>query len=241
MQSGLCRPCQVCTADGLPALASLWSRIFNIRVAASETRSKSHETGSIYVDVPTRASIWDMSLTFLSQQSFGYRPRAKRSRSNTRAGLVGYLFETAHKAIAPMWAHSRRGHGVAQGWASKASCRSARTRPTAAADRPIGSSQRTRLARRWRSPRRGLGTVTDLLLRKAQAGRAGAQGDDDYDVIGADGLVIGRIFKATSLVGTPWMWTLAYGEHEDRTPTHGYEATREAAMQAFARSWHRET
>jgi hypothetical protein len=28
---------------------------------------------------------------------------------------------------------------------------------------------------------RGLGTVTDLLLRKAQAGRAGAQGDDDYD------------------------------------------------------------
>ena len=79
--------------------------------------------------------------------------------------------------------------------------------------------------------------MTDILLRKAQAGRAGAQGDDDYDVIGADGMVIGRIFKATtSPVGTPWMWTLAYGDHEDRTPTHGYEATR-----AFARSWHRET
>ena len=83
--------------------------------------------------------------------------------------------------------------------------------------------------------------MTDLLLRQAQTSRAGAQGDDDYDVIGPDGLVIGRIFKATSLVGTPWMWTLAYGEHEDRTPTHGYEATRQAAMQAFARSWHRET
>jgi hypothetical protein len=27
-----------------------------------------------------------------------------------------------------------------------------------------------------------LGTVTDLLLRQAQASRAGAQGDDDYDV-----------------------------------------------------------
>jgi hypothetical protein len=26
------------------------------------------------------------------------------------------------------------------------------------------------------------------------------------------------------------MWTLAYGFHEDRTPTYGYEATREAAM-----------
>jgi hypothetical protein len=23
------------------------------------------------------------------------------------------------------------------------------------------------------------------------------------------------------------MWTLAYGDHEDRTPTYGYEATRE--------------
>jgi hypothetical protein len=83
--------------------------------------------------------------------------------------------------------------------------------------------------------------VTDLLLRQAQPSRAGAQGEDDYDVIGPDGLVIGRIFKATSLVGTPWMWTLAYGEHENRTPTHGYEATRDAAMQAFARSWYRET
>jgi hypothetical protein len=84
--------------------------------------------------------------------------------------------------------------------------------------------------------------VTDLLLRQAQAGRAGAQGDNDYDVVGPDGVVIGRIFKATtSPVGTPWMWTLAYGDHEHRTLTHGYEATRQAAMQAFARSWHRET
>jgi hypothetical protein len=83
--------------------------------------------------------------------------------------------------------------------------------------------------------------VTDFLLRPAQASRAGAQGDDDYDFIGPGGLVIGRIFKATSPVGTPWMWTLAYGEHENRTPTHGYEATRDAAMQAFARSWRRET
>ena len=39
--------------------------------------------------------------------------------------------------------------------------------------------------------------------------------------------------------GTPWMSTLAYGYHEDRTPTHGYEPTREAAMAAFAKSWQR--
>jgi hypothetical protein len=30
-------------------------------------------------------------------------------------------------------------------------------------------------------------------------------------------------------------WTLAFGYHEDRTPTHGYEPTREAAMAAFAK------
>jgi hypothetical protein len=31
-----------------------------------------------------------------------------------------------------------------------------------------------------------------------------------------------------------------HGHHEDRTPTHGYEPTREAAMAAFAKSWRRE-
>jgi hypothetical protein len=35
------------------------------------------------------------------------------------------------------------------------------------------------------------------------------------------------------------MWTLAYGQQEDRTPTHGYEATRETAIAAFAKSWRR--
>ena len=39
---------------------------------------------------------------------------------------------------------------------------------------------------------------------------------------------------------TSWLWTLAYGYHEDRTPTHGYEPTREAAMAAFAKSWRKE-
>src|SRR5262249_32265104 len=28
------------------------------------------------------------------------------------------------------------------------------------------------------------------------------------------------------------MWTLPFGHHEDRSPTHGYAATREAAMAA---------
>jgi len=37
-----------------------------------------------------------------------------------------------------------------------------------------------------------------------------------------------------------WFWTLAYGYYHDRRPTHGYVASREAAMAAFAKSWRRE-
>jgi hypothetical protein len=47
---------------------------------------------------------------------------------------------------------------------------------------------------------------TDRKSSHRQAARVGAQGDNDYGVIGPDGIVIGRIFKATtSPVGTPWM------------------------------------
>jgi hypothetical protein len=41
---------------------------------------------------------------------------------------------------------------------------------------------------------------------------------------------------AVAPVGTPWLWALAFGHHEDRAPTHGYEPTHEAAMAAFAAS-----
>ena len=43
--------------------------------------------------------------------------------------------------------------------------------------------------------------MSDLLLRKVTGPRAGAEGQDDYDVIGdvsgGHGLVIGRIFRAS--------------------------------------------
>jgi len=80
-----------------------------------------------------------------------------------------------------------------------------------------------------------------LTLKRASASRsAGGWNDDDFDVL-CDGVVVGRIMKvAAPPVGSPWMWTLAFGHHEDRTPTHGYAETREAAMAAFARSWRRE-
>jgi hypothetical protein len=62
--------------------------------------------------------------------------------------------------------------------------------------------------------------------------------EDDFDVV-CDGVVVGRIMKtAAAPVGEPWLWTLAFGQHEDRWLTHGYESSR--AMAAFAKSWRRE-
>jgi hypothetical protein len=80
-----------------------------------------------------------------------------------------------------------------------------------------------------------------LILKRASASRpSGEWNDEDYDVV-ADGVIVGRIMKAAAVpVGQSWMWTLAFEHHEGRTPTHGYEATREAAMAAFAKSWRRE-
>jgi hypothetical protein len=59
--------------------------------------------------------------------------------------------------------------------------------------------------------------VAQLILKRASLSRpSGEWNDDDFDVL-ADGAVVGRIFNAAaSLVGTPWMWTLAFGHHEDR-------------------------
>jgi hypothetical protein len=83
--------------------------------------------------------------------------------------------------------------------------------------------------------------MSSLILKRASASRpSGEWNDDDYDVL-ADGVVVGRIMHAAAApVGTPWMWTLIFGHHEDRTPTHGDESTREAAMAAFAKCWRRE-
>jgi hypothetical protein len=80
-----------------------------------------------------------------------------------------------------------------------------------------------------------------LVLKRASASRSsGEWSDDDYDVL-AGGVVVGRILKsAAAPVGMPWLWTLAYGHREDRTPIYGYEPTRDAAMTAFAKSWRRQ-
>jgi hypothetical protein len=77
-----------------------------------------------------------------------------------------------------------------------------------------------------------------LILKRASASRpSGEWNDDDFDVL-AEGVVVGGIKANAAPVGSPWMWTLLFGHR--RTPTHGDEATCEAAMAAFAKSWRRE-
>jgi hypothetical protein len=92
-----------------------------------------------------------------------------------------------------------------------------------------------RWSRRYWPGRKPLAlTWGQLILKGAALSRSsGRWNDDDFDVL-AGGKVVGRIYKAGAApVGSPWMWTLAFGHHEDRTPTHGYEATR---LPSFERS-----
>ena len=82
--------------------------------------------------------------------------------------------------------------------------------------------------------------MSSLILKRASASLSSSEwSDGDYDVL-ANGVVLGRVMKAAAKsADASWLWTLAYGYHEDRTPTHGHEPSREAAMGAFARSWRR--
>ena len=78
--------------------------------------------------------------------------------------------------------------------------------------------------------------MTDLLLKSS------GPVADQYKVLFGD-RVVGYIrLSEAAPPATPWRWTLSYGQQPKgrRTPTHGYGATREEAMQAFARIWHRE-
>ena len=76
--------------------------------------------------------------------------------------------------------------------------------------------------------------MTDLLLRPR-----GSEGGNEYQVIDGD-WIVGHIVSLDARAGTSWMWSLDHAFHKDREPTQGYEATREAAMAAVAKSWRRE-
>ena len=75
--------------------------------------------------------------------------------------------------------------------------------------------------------------MTDLLLKRSRIALK-----EVYDVV-CEGRIVGRIMLANVLAPC-WSWTLAYSFHEGRTPTRGNEATIDDAMQAFAKSWHKE-
>jgi hypothetical protein len=93
-----------------------------------------------------------------------------------------------------------------------------------------------RCASRWanpsllvpRHPSLLVPAMGQLILKRASANRLSGEWD----------AVVGRIMKAAAApVGAPWLWTLAFGQHEDRSPTHGYTDSREAASCArMARS-----
>ena len=59
---------------------------------------------------------------------------------------------------------------------------------------------------------------------------------NEYEVI-ANAEIIGRIELLCGR-NKPWFWSISLPFRGDRRhPWHGFEATREAAMEAIARSW----
>jgi hypothetical protein len=79
-----------------------------------------------------------------------------------------------------------------------------------------------------------------LLLKERRLAAHPANGVMTISTCSPTAKLSAEIFKANAApVGSPRMWTLAFGYHRDRSPNHGYTATREAAMAAFAKSWRR--
>jgi hypothetical protein len=50
---------------------------------------------------------------------------------------------------------------------------------------------------------------------------------------------LNALFSALRDHSPPWVWTIDLAFYEGHDPAHGFEATREAAMKAFGRSWDR--
>jgi hypothetical protein len=80
---------------------------------------------------------------------------------------------------------------------------------------------------------RGLvAAMTDLVLQRTGS-------STQYEVIAEDEIV-GRISLVGALQNKPWMWSIDFTFSEGHEPLYGFEATREAAMQSFAKSWFRD-
>jgi hypothetical protein len=90
---------------------------------------------------------------------------------------------------------------------------------------------RKRLRSGARRERIGRGDDTDLFLQPTGS-------PTQYEVI-ADAQIVGRITLSSSLRhhSKPWVWSIALAFSDGHDPVHGFEATRDEAMHAFARSW----
>ena len=80
--------------------------------------------------------------------------------------------------------------------------------------------------------------MSELALREVLESRG-----NNFQVLDEARQIIGYIVLLTALAGThpkPWMWSIDLAFCEGRDQTHGFEATREAAMEAFTRCWFRE-
>jgi hypothetical protein len=76
--------------------------------------------------------------------------------------------------------------------------------------------------------------MSPLILKRAPVG----PNREYYDVL-EDGRVVGCIFLSQAApAGRSWMWASGHNGDLSRA-AHGYEATREAAMAAFAKNWRR--
>jgi hypothetical protein len=65
--------------------------------------------------------------------------------------------------------------------------------------------------------------------------------DEECYAVMNDSQVVGHIrLSDVTPAAAPWVWTIASGHPGDYERTHGYAATRDAAMQAFGRNWRRE-
>ena len=77
-------------------------------------------------------------------------------------------------------------------------------------------------------PDAGLATATERVVAGDKRTEIARRADQRRD---------GHTWRGTLETRCPSLMIHDYGQHEDRSPTHGYEPTREAAMAAFAKSW----
>jgi hypothetical protein len=80
--------------------------------------------------------------------------------------------------------------------------------------------------------------MSELVLREVLESRG-----NNFQVLDEAGRIIGYLVLLTALAGIhakPWMWLIDSAFHDGRDQTHGFEATCEAAMEAFTQCWFRD-